>query len=287
MRFTSFTENGIRGLGVRTQGGLKGLTEADSPKISISLDAIIAEGGAALATVGEVLAAQGRMIDEAAIAYRPLLERSGKILCIGLNYRDHTKETGMEQPDYPTVFARFASSLSGHGAPLIRPTVSEAYDFEGELALVIGKRGRNIAEADALDYIAGYAPFNDVSLRDFQMKTSQWTVGKNFDGTGPFGPELVTPDELPIGCEGLTLTTRLNGEIVQQALIDDMIFSIARLISTLSIPFALEPGDIIVTGTPAGVGMARTPPLWMKHGDVVEVEIEKVGLLRNHVVDES
>jgi len=181
------------------------------------------------------------------------------------------------------VFARFASSLIGHGADMIVPRVSRDLDYEGELAAIIGVGGRDILEADALAHVAGYAIFNDGSIRDFQHKTPQWTVGKNFDGTGAFGPEFVTADELPPGAKGLMLQTRLNGKVVQRASTDEMIFSVANLVCILSEAMTLEPGDVIVTGTPAGIGAARKPPLYMRDGDVCEVEIEKLGILENPV----
>jgi 2-keto-4-pentenoate hydratase/2-oxohepta-3-ene-1,7-dioic acid hydratase in catechol pathway len=177
--------------------------------------------------------------------------------------------------------------LIAHGAPLIRPIVSEQLDFEGELAAIIGKPGRHIPVDQALDHIAGYAPFNEASIRDYQIaRGQQWTLGKNFDGTGAFGPEFVTADELPPGAKGLHLETRLNGTVVQSANTDDLIFDIATLVSRLSEAVRLETGDVIVTGTPAGIGLFRKPQLWMKPGDVCEVEIERVGLLRNPVADE-
>ena len=210
-----------------------------------------------------------------------------KIICVGLNYAEHSKETGNAVPSYPTIFTRFATSLIGHEAPMIRPRVSEQLDFEGELVAVIGKGGRNITEAAALDHILGYSLFNDGSIRDYQRMTSQWTIGKNFDGTGAFGPWIVTSDQLPRGCAGLKLQTRLNGQVVQSASTDDLIFDIATLVSRLSESFTLSRGDVIVTGTPSGVGGARKPPLWMKPGDVCEVEVDRVGILRNRIVDEA
>ena len=211
---------------------------------------------------------------------------SKKIVCIGLNYLDHSKESGFELPSFPTVFARFESSLIGHGEPIVRPKVSTQLDYEGELVAIIGKGGRHIAEGKALDHVIGYSVFNDASIRDWQLKTPQWTVGKNFDGTGAFGPYFVTADELPPGARGLKLETRLNGEIVQTASTSDMAFDVAKLVSLISIGITLVPGDVFVTGTPSGVGMARKPQLWMKAGDVCTVEIENVGKLENRIIDE-
>lgn len=217
----------------------------------------------------------------------PPIPNPDKIICIGLNYKDHSEESGFAIPSYPTVFVRFATSLVGDGDALVRPFVSEMLDYEGELAVIIGRGGRHISKADALGHVAGYAPFNEATVRDYQMKSPQWTMGKTFDGTGAFGPELVTPDEVPKGCKGLQLTTCLNGDIVQQASTDDMIFDVAELISTLSEAMTLAPGDVIVTGTPAGVGALRKPPLWLKPGDTCTVEIESVGKLTNSVRQEA
>lgn len=212
-----------------------------------------------------------------------------KIICIGMNYVEHVKEapTPHQVPTYPVVFLRHAGTLIAHGDPLRRPLCSEQFDFEGELVCVIGRRGRHISKADALSHVAAYSLFNDASVRDFQFKSPQWTMGKNFDGTGAFGPELVTADELPPGAAGLKLQTRLNGEVVQSASTSDMIFDIATQISLLSEAMTLVPGDVIVTGTPSGVGLGRKPPLWMKHGDTCEISVEGVGVLRNPVLDEE
>jgi len=213
----------------------------------------------------------------------PPLPRPGKIICIGLNYVDHSVESGFEPPTYPTVFTRFANSLVAHGAPIIRPTVSEQLDFEGELVVVIGRRVKAVSKDDALACVAGYSIFNDASIRDYQFKSPQWTMGKTFDGTGGFGPEFVTADELPPGCKGLKIETRLNGIVVQSATTADMIFDVATLIETLSVVMTLDPGDVIVSGTPSGVGLARKPPLWMKPGDTVEIEVDRVGVLINTI----
>jgi acylpyruvate hydrolase len=229
----------------------------------------------------------GEAVDAAAVETLQPLRQLGKIICVGLNYRDHAGESGMRVPDYPTLFARFASSLIAHDAPIIRPKESDRLDYEGELVAVIGKNGRRIGKADALDHVAGYSIFNDGSIRDFQLRTPQWTMGKNFDGTGAFGPVFVTADELPPGARGLKIETRLNGQVMQSASTDDLIFDVATLVSLISTGITLETGDIIVTGTPSGVGAARKPPLFMKAGDVCEVAIEKIGTLRNTIVDES
>ncbi len=231
-------------------------------------------------------AAQAQRYPLTAIEWLPVIPNPDKILCVGLNYENHRKETGRAEVEHPTIFARYANSQTGHLADIVRPRVSTDLDFEGELAIIIGKPGRYIAQADAFGHVAGYACYNDGSVRDFQRHTHQFTPGKNFPETGAFGPWMVTPDEL--GDLGpLRLQTRVNGQVVQDALIEQMIFSIPRQIEYCSTFTRLEPGDVIASGTPGGVGAKRTPPLWLKPGDRVEIEIDKVGLLRNGVADEA
>jgi acylpyruvate hydrolase len=217
----------------------------------------------------------------------PLIRRPGKVICLGLNYAEHAKEGGFQVPDYPAIFLRASTSLIGAKEPIILPLCSETLDYEAELAVVIGRRGRYIQEEEALGYVAGYSIFNDASVREYQRRTSQWTMGKNFDGTGAFGPELVTPDELPPGADGLRIQTRLNDRVVQDANTRDMIVGVARTIALVSEVMTLEPADVIITGTPPGVGHARTPPLWLRDGDVCEVEIEGIGILDNPVLAEK
>jgi 2-keto-4-pentenoate hydratase/2-oxohepta-3-ene-1,7-dioic acid hydratase in catechol pathway len=280
MRFAMFEQNGRAGIAVNAGDGLHGLW-SDHPEYPGDLDSLLARG-ADLQEVGRRLLA-APVVRLSSPALLPPLGRPGKIVCVGLNYTAHSAETGYEVPAYPTLFARFASTLIGHEAPLVIPAVSDQLDYEGELVAVIGKGGKAIPKDKALDHVAGYSIFNDASIRDYQFRTPQWTVGKNFDGTGPFGPYLVTPDELPPGCRGLRLQTRLNGQVMQEAATDDMMFDVASLISILSEAMTLSPGDMIVTGTPSGVGFARKPPVFMKEGDVCEIEIEGVGVLRNTV----
>lgn len=218
----------------------------------------------------------------------PVVPQPGKIVCLGLNYFDHAKEGGRDKPEYPWFFYRGASSMIGHGEAGIVPKVSGKLDYEAELAVVIGtKVPRHVTQARALAHVFGYACFNDISVRDYQKRTPQWTIGKNFDGTGPFGPQLVTADELPAGAVGLRVQSRLNGTVMQDANTTDMIFSVAETIDLLSDCMTLHPGDVIVMGTPAGVGQARTPPVWMKQGDTIEIEIERVGLLSNPIQNEA
>lgn len=222
----------------------------------------------------------------AQVTLAPAVPRPGKIVCLGHNYYDHAKEGGNLKPVYPLIFFRGATSLIAHGDAVIRPFVSEKLDYEAELAVVIGKGGRHIKREQALDHVFGYACFNDVSVRDYQKRTAQWTIGKNFDGTGAFGPYIVTPEDLPAGAAGLKMQLRLNGQVMQNADTADMIWSVAETIELVTECLTLEPGDVIAMGTPAGVGFARTPPVWMKDGDHVEVDIEQIGVLRNVVRDE-
>lgn len=216
----------------------------------------------------------------------PVIPDPAKIFCIGVNYLDHRQEMGRAETGYPTIFLRFADTLTAHGAPLVRPRESERFDYEGELAVIIGAGGRRIPEAEAMNHVAGYACFNDGSVRDWQNHTTQFTPGKNFPATGGFGPWMVTADEVP-DPSALTLTTRLNGQVVQNSTVDLLIFPIPALIAYISSFTALSPGDVISTGTPGGVGARRDPPLWMKDGDTVEVEISGVGTLRNTVADDA
>lgn len=217
------------------------------------------------------------------VSLLPCVPRPGKIICLGVNYIDHAKEGGNQVGEYPAMFLRCASSLLAHKAPMQVPKASDKLDFEAELAVVIGRTARFVSEADALNAVFGYACFNDGSLRDFQRKTTQWTIGKNFDATGAFGPCLVSADELPPGCVGLHIESRLNGQVMQSANTRDMVFGVARTIALLSQSLTLEPGDVIIMGTPGGVGYARTPPVWMKPGDTIEIDIESIGVLSNPI----
>jgi acylpyruvate hydrolase len=286
MRFMAFRGAHGRGLAAVTEGGdARGLTEGNAG-FPGHLDALVAAGPDALrAAYGALRGAA--VMDSDAVEVLPPFARPGKIICVGLNYADHSAESGFKQPDYPTLFGRFNTSIIGHGAPMIRPRVSEQLDYEGELVAVIGTGGRHIPKSEALAHVAGYTICNEGSVRDYQFKAPQWTMGKNFDGTGAFGPVFVTSDELPPGCKGLRLQTRLNGQVMQDASTNDMVFDVETLVSVISEAITLEPGDLIVTGTPSGVGLARKPPLWMKPGDVCEVEVERIGILRNPIADEA
>ena len=274
MRLVSFLKEGRWCPALRRGDNIAEIADSDL----VSAQAVIAA-----VAEGRKLA-EGRSHPLADITVGLPVPEPGKIVCIGLNYVDHAKEGGNPIPDYPAVFLRTRSSLVAHGQPLVRPLCSDKLDYEAELAIVIGKPGRNVREADALSHVFGYACFNDGSVRDYQRKSTQWTMGKNFDGTGPFGPDVVTADELPAGAAGLRIVSRLNGQTMQDGNTRDMIFPVARTIALISEVMTLEPGDLIITGTPAGVGYARKPPVFLRPGDVCEVEIEGIGILRNPVV---
>jgi 2-keto-4-pentenoate hydratase/2-oxohepta-3-ene-1,7-dioic acid hydratase in catechol pathway len=282
MKFASFKINGAASWGLIDGAEAVDLGAALRDRF-FDLKSAIAAGALTEAAAASAKAARHPLKN---ITWLPVIPNPDKILCIGLNYETHRKETGRSEVENPTVFGRFANSQTGHLANIIRPRVSKDLDFEGELALIIGKPGRYISRASAWDHIAGYACYNEGSVRDFQRHTHQFTPGKNFPDTGAFGPWMVTPDEAG-DLAPLRLQTRLNGEVVQDATISQMIFGIPQQIEYCSSFTRLEPGDVIVTGTPGGVGSRRTPPLWMKPGDVVEVEIDRIGLLRNGVAEEA
>ena len=269
MRIVTFRRNGIVQYGVRTGSAIRVHPRARSaPDLAVN--------HASLTAAEEVALADVQLL--------PPVPRPGKILCIGLNYRAHAVEGGNEIPNYPAVFMRGATSLTAPGGEILYPECSEKLDFEAELADVIGRTATRVSSVNALSHIAGYSCFNDGSVRDYQRKSTQWTMGKNFDSTGGFGPELVTPDELPAGASGLRLVSRLNGTVMQDSNTADMIFDVATLVTTLSEAMTLEPGDVIATGTPSGVGYARKPPVFMRPGDVIEIEIQGIGILMNTVV---
>ena len=285
MRFVNFRLDDRAGTALQNKDGSLVGRYADDPKYPGSIADLVIRGGDALASAARSLAG-GPALEGGRIEYLPPFPTPPKIICLGLNYADHAAEGGFKPPSYPTIFARFASSLVGHGAPLIRPRVSTQFDYEGELVAVVGRGGRHISREAALDHICGYSIFNDASVRDFQMKTPQWTVGKNFDGTGAFGPAFVTADELPRGAAGLSLQTRLNGKVMQSASTTQMIFDVVTTVALITEALTLEAGDVLVMGTPSGIGMARTPQIFMKAGDVCEIEIEGLGILRNPIADE-
>ena len=289
MRCVTFSHTSGPRLGVRLGDVLVDLAIA-APELPRDMKSLLALGDAGLAQAAEAAAAAPVAAQQrfSAVRLLPPVPNPDKILCVGLNYIDHAIEIDPKKlPEHPVFFGRMATTLVAHDAPLVRPRVSQRLDFEGEVAAVIGIGGRHIPPEAALAHVAGYALFNEGSVRDYQFRSSQWFLGKNFDNTGAFGPELCTADELPPGARGLRLSTAVNGEIMQEASTADMLFDVAALVSTLSEAMTLAPGDVIVTGTPSGVGFARTPPVFLKPGDVCEIELEGYGVLRNPVADEE
>ena len=282
MKLASFRRQGRAGFGLLKDGGVIDLGLALGGRHA-DLKALLEQDGLAAAREQA-----GRAPDFPAseAEWLPVIPNPGKIWCAGLNYGEHVRETGREIPEKPMFFLRVADSQVGHEGEIPRPPESIKLDFEGEIAVIIGKAGRRVSEARVWDHIAGYACYNDGSIRDWQMHTQQWGPGKNFWRTGGFGPWMVTADEIPADTE-MTLVTRLNGAEVQRASTRQMIHSIPRLIAYASTVVPLQPGDVFVTGTPGGIGAKRTPPLWMKAGDVVEVEVDRIGVLSNPIVDEE
>ena len=285
MRLIKFrNDNGQVNVGAVTDDGVINLTEAGAPD---TIDALLAGGDAAWVQAANAVKNGKASLKLSSLTLLPPVLNPSKAIAVGLNYVDHAAESPYKDaPKYPVLFQRFTSSWVAHDQPLIKPKVSDDFDYEGEVAVIIGKSGRYISKEDALSHVAGYSIFNDGSIRDYQFKSHQWMMGKNFDATASFGPVFVSADELPAGAVGLQLQTRLNGEVLQDANTRDMIFDVATVISVCSEVFELQPGDIIISGTPAGVGFARKPPIFMKQGDVVEVEVEGLGVLRNRVVNE-
>jgi acylpyruvate hydrolase len=280
VRVVNFEKGGVPGIAADDGSGWHGLTELESG-FPGALPELIARGANLLRTGRDLLPMHA--IDLNTVRILPPVPRPPKILCVGLNYDDHLEESGLKKPVYPEIFARFATSLIAHGEPIRLPPESPTLDYEAELAVVIGRGGRRINRDKALDHVAGYSLFNDATIREFQLRTPQWTMGKNFDGTGAFGPWLVTPDALPPGAHGLRIQGRLNGRVMQDASTGRLIFGVAALIEMISVAITLEPGDVIITGTPGGIGAARKPAVFMQPGDVFEVEIEDMGVLSNTV----
>lgn len=275
-----FEKDGLKGLAKTEGNSVRGFT-SDQDGYPGDLDSLFGRG----LDLGhlETLLSQAPMLDPAGFSFLPPLMKPGKIICLGMNYKAHTEEFNRRAPAYPELFIRVPTSLTGHLRPIVKPAVSDQLDYEGEMAVVVGKAGRDIPASRAYEHVAAYSIFNDASIRDFQMRGLQWTPGKNFDSTGAFGPWLVSADELPPGGKGLRLTTKLNGQIMQSASTTDMIFDLAEQIAVISQIMTLEPGDLIITGTPGGVGYGREPKVFMRPGDECEIEIEGIGLLRNPV----
>lgn len=282
MRLLNYLNNGKPSLGAHIGDNIVDLT-----LVAASVDALLAQGAAGLAKAKEAAAKGGATTAFKGAKLLPPVLNPSKAIAVGLNYIDHAAESPYKDaPKYPVLFHRFPSSWVAHDEALIKPKISDQFDYEAELAVIIGKAGRYITKEKALEHVVGYSLFNDGSIRDYQFKSHQWMIGKNVDKTASFGPELVTADELPAGAVGLRIQCRLNGEVLQDSNTEHMIFDVATLVSTCSEVFELVPGDVIISGTPAGVGFARKPQLFMKQGDVVEVEVEKVGVLRNSVKNE-
>jgi acylpyruvate hydrolase len=288
MKIVGFeTEAGLR-LGVVEGDGVVDLQAVD-PRVPADLGLWLAANDGKVAPLADL--ARGAP----ASARRPLaglkfalpVARPGKIICLGLNYLEHAKEGGHQKPEFPSIFLRCLTSLTPHRGPIVRPLASETLDYEAELVAIVGRRARHLTVANALDCVAGYSCFNDGSVRKFQRRTSQWDIGKNFDRTGGFGPWMVSADELPAGAKGLKIACRLNGQVMQSDNTANMMFSVAEALADATQAMTLEPGDLLVTGTPSGVGHARRPPVWMQPGDDCEIEIEGVGLLRNPIVEEA
>jgi len=287
MRLLAFQNNGEQRIGLLQGDQVVDLSIA-APDLPGELVEIIEGGDDCLKMIktAQEVANPESLVPIDKLDWLPPTRKAGKIICLGLNYAAHAAEGGHERPEYPSFFMRGNSSLVAHGKPIIRPIASETLDYEAELVAIVGKKAKHVKQEDALDYIWGYSVFNEASIRQYQRKTAQWTIGKNFDNTGGFGPIVVTADELPPGADGLQIQTRLNGEVLQNATTDMMLFNVKETIELLTECLTLEPGDLLVMGTPSGVGHARKPPLWMKAGDICEIEIENIGILRNPIEDE-
>ena len=284
MRFLSFEHQGQARYGLwNDEGSWWQVPDAFQARFP-DLKSVISAGQ--LDALAQAARSSGMLVQAVACRLLPVIPNPAKVFCVGLNYKTHVVEMKRADSQYPAIFTRFADSLSAHGAPLPKPATTERFDFEGELAVIIGKGGRRIAQADAFEHIAGYACFNDGTARDWQRHTHQWTPGKNFQATGPLGPFMATREAIP-DANALSLQTRLNGEVMQSASLADLIFTLPVIIEYISGFTPLSPGDVIATGTPGGVGDKREPAVYMKSGDVIEVEITGLGTLRNTVCDEA
>ena len=280
MKLISYRHQGQSGWGMLANAGIVALKSSEYPTLLSALQA------GKLDEIAGAGAGRGPSLQVGDIEFLPVITEPGKIFCVGHNYEEHRLETGRDKTQFPLLFLRVAESQTGHLQPILLPPESTHLDYEGEIAVVIGKAGRRIQEADAWGYVAGYSAYNDGSIRDWQRHTIQFTAGKNFTSTGAFGPWMVTRDEIADG-EELTLETRLNGQVMQRTTTEMMIFKIPELIAYISTFTSLQPGDVIVTGTPGGVGAKRVPPVWMKPGDTVEIEVGKVGVLVNSIATDT
>lgn len=280
LQLLTFVRDGEPTVGIYHDGKVQALDEI-LPNAPASMREAISAGDDLLSSLKDADFHGTASLDD--VELLPVVPDPEKFICLGLNYAEHAKEGGRDVPEHMSLFIRTRTSLAAHGQTVPHPVVSEEIDYEAELAVVIGKRIFRVSESEALDAVYGYAPFNDISVRDYQRRGTQWTAGKNFDATGPFGPVIITKDELPVGARGLAVRSILNGDIMQDGDTSDMIFDIARVIAGVSECMTLEPGDVIVTGTPAGVGFARNPPVFMKSGDKIEIEIEGFPRLVNTI----
>ena len=283
MKLLAFSREGRASYGLLNRGGIVDVGSRLSQHWP-SLSAVLRAG--AVDELRDRVAGLGPDFSVEEASFLPPILDPGRILCVGLNYRTHIEETGRQMPEHPTIFVRFPDSHVGHRESMVCPAVSEEYDFEGELAFIVGRGGRHIPASEALGCIAGYSCYNDGSVRDFQRHASQFTAGKNFWHSGAFGPWMVTADEIPDPAR-LKLETRLNGKVMQSASTGDLLFDIPYLVAYLSTIFPLRPGDVVSTGTTGGVGKARKPPVFMRPGDWIEVEISGIGTLSNPVVAED
>jgi 2-keto-4-pentenoate hydratase/2-oxohepta-3-ene-1,7-dioic acid hydratase in catechol pathway len=288
MKIVGFEKDKALRLGVVEGDSVIDLQAAD-PRVPADLGRWLADNDGDLKPLGDIArrAPASARQPLAGLTFALPVARPGKIVCLGLNYLEHAKEGGHQRPEFPSIFMRCQTSLTPHLAPIVRPFASETLDYEAELLAVVGRRIKHATLSDALTCIAGYSCFNDGSVRKFQRRTSQWDMGKNFDRTGGFGPWVIDAAALPPGAKGLKIESRLNGQVLQSDNTDNMIFAVAETIVDLTQAMTLEPGDIIAMGTPSGVGHARKPPLWMRDGDVCEIEIEGIGVLRNPIADEA
>ncbi|CAN5816924.1 ureidoglycolate lyase [soil metagenome] len=288
MKLVTFQHNGQTHIGaLRADNTIVDFSQAAS-SLPTTMKGFLAAGSDALTTAQKAVdnAPASAILKSADVTLNAPVPDPGKIICVGLNYADHAKEAGLPLPEYPTVFSKYSNAVNDPGGPIVLPKISSEPDYECELGVVIGKRAKNVSQADALNYVAGYLPFHDVSARDYQMRTSQWTLGKTFDTFAPMGPALVTSDEVG-DPHTLDIQLSIGGEVLQTSNTRHLIFKIDYLVSYLSSIMTLEPGDVIATGTPAGIGGARNPKRFLKPGETVRIEISKLGVLENPVVAEA